>query len=165
MYENSDSDDEADPHSRVTLPSRFLRAKQQAENGEEDRYESDSEGASDGHLEDSDARVLDSESEIQSVIEQGIPEAGSVAMFNILSEMTDEFMRTVKQMREQTSSSKEGNVDSLRFPVHDSRKRSLKFSPFGVYLRTSPTSERKKTRLQNLERIPILKIWNFGILE
>ena len=38
MYDCSDSDDEADPHCRVALPSRFLRAKQQEENGEEDRF-------------------------------------------------------------------------------------------------------------------------------
>ena len=64
------------------------------------------------------------------MIENSIPEAGSVAMFNNkLTKMADEFMRTVKQLREQTSSSKEGNVDSLRFPVHNSRKRSLNFSP------------------------------------
>ena len=43
MYDCSDSDGEADPRCRVALPSRFLRAKQQEENGEEDRYESDSE--------------------------------------------------------------------------------------------------------------------------
>ncbi len=60
MYEDSGSDDEADPRSRVALPSRFLRAKQQAENCEEDRYESDSEGGLSGHSEDSEARELDS---------------------------------------------------------------------------------------------------------
>ena len=38
MYEDSASDDEADPRCRVALPSRFLRAKQQEENGEEDRF-------------------------------------------------------------------------------------------------------------------------------
>ena len=38
MYDCSDSDDEADPHCLVALPSRFLRAKQQEENGEEDRF-------------------------------------------------------------------------------------------------------------------------------
>ena len=38
MYDCSDSDDEADPRCRVALPSRFLRAKQQEENGEEDRF-------------------------------------------------------------------------------------------------------------------------------
>ena len=53
MYDCSDSDDEADPHCRVALPSRFLRAKQQEENGEEDRYESDSEGELCGRLEES----------------------------------------------------------------------------------------------------------------
>ncbi len=43
--------------------------------------------------------------------------------------MADEFMRTVKQLREQTSSSKEGNVDSLHFPVPNSRKQYLNFTP------------------------------------
>jgi hypothetical protein len=43
--------------------------------------------------------------------------------------MADEFMRTVKQLREQASSSKEGNVDSLHLPVSDPRKRSLNFTP------------------------------------
>ncbi len=51
MYEDSGSDDEADPRCRVALPIWFLRAKEQAENGEEDRYESDSEGGLDGHSE------------------------------------------------------------------------------------------------------------------
>ena len=50
-------------------------------------------------------------------------------MFNKLSKMADEFRRTVKQLREQASNSKEGNVESLRCPVHNSRKRSLNFSP------------------------------------
>ena len=51
MYDYSDSDYEADTRSRVALPSRFLRAKLQEENGTEDRYESvsDSEGALSGH--------------------------------------------------------------------------------------------------------------------
>ncbi len=43
MYEDSASDDVADPRCRIVLPSRFLWAKQQEENGEEDWYESDSE--------------------------------------------------------------------------------------------------------------------------
>ena len=98
MYDCSDSDDEPDPRCQVALPSRFLRAKQQEKNCEEDRYESDSEGGLDGHSEEIEAGELDSESEIQSVIEQSIPEAGSVAMFNKLSKMADEFMRTVKQL-------------------------------------------------------------------
>ncbi len=51
------------------------------------------------------------------MIEKIIPEAGSFAMFNKLSKMADEFMRTAKQLREQSSSSKKGNVDSLHFPV------------------------------------------------
>ena len=59
MCEDSASDDEADPHCRVALPNRFLRAKQQAENGDDDRYESDSEGGLDGLSEESEARELD----------------------------------------------------------------------------------------------------------
>ncbi len=53
MYEDSASDDVADPRCRVALPSRFLRAKQQEENGEEDRYEGDSECELCGSLEES----------------------------------------------------------------------------------------------------------------
>ncbi len=52
-------------------------------------------------------------------------------MFNTLSnlKMADEFMRTVKQLREWTSSSKEGHVDFLCFPVPNPRQRSLNFTP------------------------------------
>ena len=81
MYEDSASDDEADPRGRFALPNRFSRAREQAENGEEDRFESDSEGELSGHLEESDSRELDSESEIQYVIKKSIPEAGIVARF------------------------------------------------------------------------------------
>ena len=72
---------------------------------------------------------MDSESEIRSVIEEKIPEAGSVAMFNKLSKMADEFMRTVQELKAQASSSRQGKAESLRLPEHKSRKRSLNFSP------------------------------------
>ena len=94
MFSDSGSDDEADPHCRLALPSRFLGAKERAENGEEDRFDTDSEGGLDGHLEDFEERELHSESEIQSVIEQDIQQAGSVAMYNKLSKMADEIMKT-----------------------------------------------------------------------
>ncbi len=99
MYDYSDSDYKADPRSRLALPSQYERAKLQEENGEEDRFDSEGE-LSGGRSEESDSRELDSESEIQSAIEKSIPEGGSVAMFNKLSKMADEFMRTVEQSGE-----------------------------------------------------------------
>jgi hypothetical protein len=103
----------------------------QEENGEEDRFESDSEGKLSGRSEQSESREMESESEIQSVIpsQKSIPEAGSVAMFNKLSAMADEFMKTVKQLREQASSSKEVNVDPLHLPGANPKRRSLNFTP------------------------------------
>ena len=59
MFSDSGSDDEADPHCRLALPSRFLGAKERAENGEEDRFDTDSEGGLDGYPEDFEERELD----------------------------------------------------------------------------------------------------------
>jgi hypothetical protein len=63
-FESSDDDDEAYTISRFALPSRFQRAKLQEENGEEDRFESDSEDELSGRSEQSESREMESESEL-----------------------------------------------------------------------------------------------------
>ena len=44
MYSSDEDGDEPDPHPRLAIPSQYQRAQLQEEMGEEDRFESDSEG-------------------------------------------------------------------------------------------------------------------------
>ncbi len=113
MYSSDEDDGMADTRSRFALPSQYQRAKLQEENDEEDLFESDSEGELSSRSEQSESREIESESEIHSVAGEKIPEAGSVAMFQRLSAMANEFMITVQQFKEQASDSKDGNGDSL----------------------------------------------------
>jgi hypothetical protein len=67
--------DGPDPHRRFAMPNhwQYQRAILQEETGEEDRYEGDSEGELCG-------REIESDAEIESVVEKRIPDVGRVAM-------------------------------------------------------------------------------------
>jgi hypothetical protein len=54
-----------------------------------------------------------------------MPEAGSVAMLYKLPAMADEFMETVRQFKQQTARSNDGNADPMHLPAAKPRKRSL----------------------------------------
>ncbi len=73
-------------HSRFAVLSQYQLAKQQEETGEEDRFESDSEGELSCRSEESESRAIESNAEIDYVLEKRILDAGSVAMFQKLTE-------------------------------------------------------------------------------
>ena len=169
MFSSDEEGDEADARSRIAITSRYQRARLQEETGEEDRFESDSEGELCGRSDDVYTiffqkmtiffpKPQNQEKKLENIpffLERSgfdvfrwiwitrnrelcwkrfccwkkIPDVGSVATFQKMSGMANEFMETVKQFKEQATSSKDGKCDPLYSPVSNPSKRSLDFTP------------------------------------
>jgi hypothetical protein len=126
LYDSDEDGDEADQRPRFALPSSQWKAKMR-DDEEEPRYASES-GDDEGQLSEGDAQIPRSESEAE-VEDDPDPVSnsgpGSVDMFVRLSEMANQFMETVKEMRKSSKVSK-GHASP---PPAKQRKKKLVFTP------------------------------------